>query len=157
MCPKLYIIQITLQYKVICKNRKKAKMSTQLNLKEIERKAFRSTYEDGLWDIYFGIIVICMSIFLFHAETGYSPMNIILMLLMMSLAYSLFWAGKKYITVPRMGQVRFGDIRRKKKTTMVIFLSVVVLIQLIVLGLTTLGWLNPEVGAGVNYFLKGQD
>jgi len=132
-------------------------MSTQLNLKEIERKAFRSTYEDGLWDIYFGLIVICMSIFIYRPASGYSPMNIILAVLAMSVAYSLFWAGKKYITLPRMGQVRFGDIRRKKKTTMAVFLSVVVLVQLIVLGLTTLGWLNPEVGARVNSLLKSKD
>jgi hypothetical protein len=132
-------------------------MSTQLDLKEIERKAFRSTYEDGLWDIYFGLIVICMSIFIYRPANGYSPMNIILALLAMSVAYSLFWAGKKYITLPRMGQVRFGDIRRKKKTIMTIFLSVVVLIQLVVLGLTTLGWFNPEVGARVNGFLKSRD
>jgi hypothetical protein len=132
-------------------------MPTQLDLKEIERKAFRSTYEDGLWDIYFGLIVICMSIFIYRPANGYSPMNIILALLAMSVAYSLFWAGKKYITLPRMGQVRFGDIRRKKKTIMTIFLSVVVLIQLVVLGLTTLGWFNPEVGARVNGFLKSRD
>jgi hypothetical protein len=132
-------------------------MSTQLNLKEIERKAFRSTYEDGLWDIYFGLIVICMSIFIYRPASGYSPMNIVLAVLAMSVAYSLFWAGKKYITLPRMGQVRFGDIRRKKKTTMAMFLSFVVLAQLIILGLTTLGWLNPDVGAGVNHFLKSQD
>jgi hypothetical protein len=132
-------------------------MPTQLDLKEIERKAFRSTYEDGLWDIYFGLIVICMSIFIYRPANGYSPMNMILALLAMSVAYSLFWAGKKYITLPRMGQVRFGDIRRKKKTIMTIFLSVVVLIQLVVLGLTTLGWFNPEVGARVNGFLKSRD
>jgi hypothetical protein len=132
-------------------------MSTQLNLKEIERKAFRSTYEDGLWDIYFGLIVICMSIFIYRPASGYSPMNIILALLAMSVAYSLFWAAKKYITVPRMGQVRFGDIRKKKKTTMTVFLSFVVLVQLILLGLTTLGWLDPEVSARVNGFLKSRD
>lgn len=132
-------------------------MSTQLDLKEIERKAFRSTYEDGLWDIYFGLIVICMSIFIYRPASGYSPMNIILALLAMSVAYSLFWAAKKYITVPRMGQVRFGDIRKKKKTTMAVFLSFVVLVQLILLGLTTLGWLDPEVSVRVNGFLKSRD
>jgi hypothetical protein len=132
-------------------------MSTQLDLKEIERKAFRSTYEDGLWDIYFGLIVICMSIFIYRPASGYSPTNIILALLAMSVAYSLFWAAKKYITVPRMGQVRFGDIRKKKKTTMTVFLSFVVLVQLILLGLTTLGWLDPEVSARVNGFLKSRD
>jgi hypothetical protein len=132
-------------------------MSAQLDLKEIERKAFRSTYEDGLWDIYFGLIVICMSIFIYRPASGYSPMNIILMVLTMSVAYSLFWAAKRYITVPRMGQVKFGDIRRKKKTTMVLVLSFVVLAQLFMLGLTTLGWLDPETAARVNGFLKGQD
>jgi hypothetical protein len=132
-------------------------MSTQLDLKEIERKAFRSTYEDGLWDIYFGLIVICMSIFIYRPANGYSPMNIILALLAMFVAYSLFWAAKKYITVPRMGQVRFGDIRKKKKTTMAVFLSFVVLVQLILLGLTTLGWLDPEVSVRVNGFLKSRD
>jgi hypothetical protein len=132
-------------------------MSTQLDLKEIERKAFRSTYEDGLWDIYFGLIVICMSIFIYRPASGYSPMNIILALLAMFVAYSLFWAAKKYITVPRMGQVRFGDIRKKKKTTMAVFLSFVVLVQLILLGLTTLGWLDPEVSVRVNGFLKSRD
>jgi hypothetical protein len=98
-----------------------------------------------------------MSIFIYRPASGYSPMNIILALLAMSVAYSLFWVAKKYITVPRMGQVRFGDIRRKKRTTMAIFLSFVVLAQLIILGLTTLGWLNPEVGARVNSFLKSKD
>ena len=132
-------------------------MDTQLDLKQIERKAFRSTYEDGLWDIYFGLIVICMSIFIYRPASGYSPMNIILALLAMSVAYSLFWAAKKYITVPRMGQVRFGDIRKKKKTTMVVFLSFVVLVQLILLGLTALGWLDPEVSVRVNGFLKSRD
>jgi hypothetical protein len=132
-------------------------MSAQLNLKEIERKAFRSTYEDGLWDIYFGLIVICMSIFIYRPAGGYSPMNIMMALMAMSLAYGVFWAGKKYITVPRMGQVRFGAIRRQKRTTLTIFLGVVVLIQLLVLGLTAFGWLNPEARAGVNGFLKSRD
>ena len=33
-------------------------MSTSINLKEIERKAFRTTYQDGLWDMYFGLVVV---------------------------------------------------------------------------------------------------
>jgi hypothetical protein len=136
---------------------KEFSMSTQLNLKEIERKAFRSTYQDGLWDMYMGLVVICMSIFVYRPATGYSPMNIILMLLATGLAYSLFWAGKKYITLPRMGQVRFGAMRKQKKTTLVIVLSVVVLIQVGVLGLTMLGWLSPEVGAKVNDYFRDRD
>ena len=45
-------------------------MNTQLSLKEVERKAFRATYQDGLWDLYFGLIVICMSIFVYRRQAG---------------------------------------------------------------------------------------
>ena len=117
-------------------------MVTQLDLKQIERKAFRSTYEDGLWDIYYGLIVVCMSIFIYRPETGYSPMNIFLSTLMITLSYALFWAAKKYITVPRMGQVRFGPERKQKAKRLAIILGVFVLFQVVLVGLTALGWLN---------------
>ncbi|HNT74170.1 MAG TPA: hypothetical protein PKH77_04015 [Anaerolineae bacterium] len=129
-------------------------MSAQLSLKEIERKAFRSTYQDGLWDIYYGLIVMCMSIFVYRPPKGYSPMNIILSTLMISLSYGLFWAGKKYITLPRMGQVRFGSMRKQKARTLAIVLGVFVLIQVGLVGLTTLGWLNPDAGAKLNTYLN---
>jgi hypothetical protein len=125
-------------------------MSTQFNLKEIERRAFRSTYQDGLWDLYYGLVVICMSIFVYRPATGYSPVNIILMLCALAVAYGLFWAGKKYITLPRMGQVRFGEQRKRRKRTMIIVLSGVVLIQVLLLSLQLLAWANPEVGARFN-------
>jgi len=62
-------------------------MSTQLDLKQIERRAFRSTYQDGLWDLYFGLFVVCMSIFVYRPVTGYSPLNIILAMSAMAIAY----------------------------------------------------------------------
>ncbi len=132
-------------------------MSAQINLKEIERRAFRSTYQDGLLDIELGLVVVCMSIFVYRPATGYSPMNIVLALLAMLLANGLFWAGKKFITLPRMGQVRFGAARKRKKATLALILSLVVLIQVGVLGLTVLGWLNPQVGAKVNDLFKARD
>jgi DNA-binding MarR family transcriptional regulator len=30
--------------------------------KELECKAFHAMYQDGLWDIYIGLIVVCMSL-----------------------------------------------------------------------------------------------
>lgn len=128
-------------------------MVTQLNLKEIERKAFRSTYQDGLWDMYYGFIVVFMSISIYRPADGYSPMNIVLAILGILMAYCLFWAGKKYITLPRMGQVRFGPVRKQKKTTQAIILGVVVLIQIGIVGLTTSAWINPVVGTTINNFL----
>ncbi len=129
-------------------------MSTGLNLKEIERKAFRSTYQDGLWDMYMGLIVVCMAFFIYRPAGGYSPMNVILMVLAFGLAYGLFRAGKKYITLPRMGQVRFGAVRKRKARTLAILLGVFVLFQVGLVGLTTLGWLNPQTGTKWNNFLN---
>jgi len=122
-------------------------MSNVLDLKQIERKAFRSTYQDGLWDILMGGIVVAMAITIYRPESGYSPSNIVMMTLIYVVLYSLFWAGKKYITLPRMGQVRFGPARKQKKKTLAIILGIIVLIQSIVVGLTAIGWLNPVFGA----------
>ncbi len=131
-------------------------MNTQLNLKEPERKAFRATYQDGLWDLYFGLIVICMAIFVYRPATGYSPVNIVLALSAMAGAYSLFLAGKKYITLPRMGQVQFGEQREKRKRTLVIVLSVVVLIQVALVVFQLLTWANPELGAKLESILPNR-
>jgi hypothetical protein len=122
-------------------------MANRLNLKELERKAFRSTYQDGLWDLYIGLIVICMSIFVYRPATGYNLNNIVLAFSAMAVAYLLFWVGKKYITLPRMGQVQFGAQRKKRRLTLIIVLSIVVLIQVVLVGLQLLAWANPEVGA----------
>ena len=126
----------------------------KITLKELELKAFRSTYQDGLWDMYFGLIVICMAIFLYRPATGFSPMNIVLMLVSMIGAYALFWAGKRFITLPRMGQVKFGKKRARRKKTMFLVLGAVVLIQIAFLVIQSVAWRNPEFGDMLNTFLK---
>ncbi|HEY95470.1 MAG TPA: hypothetical protein G4O15_11105 [Dehalococcoidia bacterium] len=127
---------------------------SRITLKELERKAFRSTYQDGLWDLYFGLIVICMSIFLYRPATGYNPLNIVLMLISLIGAYALFWAGKRFITLPRMGQVKFGEKRARRKKTMFIVLGAVVLIQVVFLVIQFISWRNPEFGDMLNTFLQ---
>ncbi len=121
-------------------------MEAQLNLKELERKAFRSTYQDGLWDLYYGLIVICMSVFVYRPASGYSLLNIVLALVAFAVVYALFRAAKKYITLPRMGQVQFGPQRGKRRLTLIIVMSVVVLIQVVLFLFTLLAWANPGVG-----------
>jgi hypothetical protein len=129
-------------------------MSTGLDLKEIERKAFLTTFQDGLWDVYWGLIVACMSIFIYRPASGYSPMNIILCVLIFGLAYGLFFLGKKFITLPRMGQVRFGAVRKRKGRTLAIILGAFVLLQIGLVGSTTQGWLNPVLSEKLNSFLN---
>ena len=101
-------------------------MSHTINLKELERKAFRSTFQDGLWDMYLGFLLLIMGMGPVLPALDTSVMWILVMLLMLSvLAWLAFWAGKKFITTPRMGLVKFGPQRKAKlkKTRAVLFLS----------------------------------
>jgi hypothetical protein len=129
-------------------------MDNQINLLELERKAFRSTYQDGLWDVRLGLIVISMAIFLVRPEQGYSALNILFFMVGCGVSYAIFWGGKKFITLPRMGQVVFGSIRKKKKTTLALILGGVVTVQIGVVLLSVAGWLNPELGTKINTILN---
>jgi len=101
-------------------------MSHTINLKELERKAFRSTFQDGLWDMYLGFLLLTMGMGPVLPALNTSVMWTLVILLMLSvLAWLAFWAGKKFITTPRMGLVKFGPQRKAKlkKTRAVLCLS----------------------------------
>jgi hypothetical protein len=101
-------------------------MSKNINLKEIERKAFRSTFQDGLWDMYLGFLLLTMGMGPGLLSLNTSLMWTLAILLVFSaLTWLAFWAGKKFITTPRMGLVKFGPQRKAKlkKTRAVLFLS----------------------------------
>jgi hypothetical protein len=95
-----------------------------------------------------------MAIFLFRPEEGYSALNILVLLAGYGLAYGIFWVGKKFITLPRMGQVTFGPIRKQKKATLAIILGLVVAVQLGLVLLSVAVWFNPELAAKINFFLN---
>ena len=128
-------------------------MAAQLNLKELERKAFRSMHQDGLWDMQWGLIVICMAFFLFRPDDGYGPQNIILMVVAISLVNLIVWVGKMFVTAPRMGQVSFGPLRKQKYKTLAIILGAIILVQAFFVLLTGAGWLNASFGAKLSAFL----
>jgi hypothetical protein len=103
-------------------------MSEKLNLKELERKAWRSFFDDGLWDIYLGVLLALMGVSSFMDSlelTEATHMGIYISLLIIVMLG--FWAAKRFITVPRIGRVKFGTERKKRriKTSLVLFASVV--------------------------------
>ena len=87
-------------------------MSQALDLKQLERLAFRRTYQDGLYDIYIGgnIRQLCPVCFYGLSRQRESNFLIPLLYLVLGLGLSglVFWMGKKYITLPRIGLVKFG-------------------------------------------------
>ena len=106
-------------------------MSQNLDLKAIERKAFRSVHQDGLWDIYLGIIMLVCSLLLNIPDNEDFPLpTMLLSLAGLGIAFGIYHFGKRFVTVPRMGQVKFGPERQKRKMTLAWIMGVFVLVTL---------------------------
>ena len=94
-------------------------MNTEINLENIEKKAFSSTYSDGITDILWGILLIGFGTNTIFTRLGIDrPLSLILFAVPVIVLYFL---GKKFITTPRMGYVKFGAIRKKRRTKVFIF------------------------------------
>jgi hypothetical protein len=123
------------------------------DLKQLERKAWTSYHQDGLVDLFLGLLLIAG----FFGDVG-SLGRVAGPVLQLSCAFFLI-AAKKWITVPRMGIVKFGPERRKKRKKTAFVASVAVLITMGLLGLTMagrVGWIRDNqtafsflLGAGV--------
>ena len=118
-------------------------MSAQIDLKALEKKVFKSNFEDGLWDIYLGLLLLQISLSTFLYALDLSPLWILLILLLfVGLVFAAFWAAKKDLIMPRMGLVTFSEERKEKKKKISLILSLSVLFGVFVFGLTLgLYWL----------------
>lgn len=115
------------------------------DLKSLEKKAFRATHQDGLWDIYMGGVVMSMAVLAYsEASDAFPLLRFSIFLLGLGASYLIFWAGKKYITTPRLGQVKFGPQRKRRKRTQVLVLSGIVFVQAAILIGTIILWNNPQ-------------
>jgi len=120
-------------------------MSTSLNLKEIERKAFRAAHQDGLWDIYFGGIILSMAIML-NPDQGelFQASRFGLYGFALMAACLIFLGGKLFITRPRLGQVKFGPQRKRRNLTLGIVLGCIVAMHTLIFIGSLLLWDHPE-------------
>ncbi|NHJ22797.1 MAG: hypothetical protein EAX91_17770 [Candidatus Lokiarchaeota archaeon] len=99
-------------------------MEDQVDLKGLEKKAWRSAFQDGIWDIYMGLLILGLGvapfgdIFGLPAELG----SMVIVLFWNTMAVLFLILGKKLITVPRIGYVKFGAKRKKAKKRLLGFL-----------------------------------
>jgi hypothetical protein len=129
-------------------------MSQPLDLKALERKAFRSTFQDGLWDLYFGCLLLVNTFMFTFQQSEQMPwLKLTLEFVLLAGSAGLFWLGKKYITTPRLGQVKFGPDRRKKGLTLGLILAGFVLVTLALVLVTAAAGRIPAVGAAVDAWL----
>lgn len=107
-------------------------MSQGIDLKEIERKAWRYFYQDGLWDIFFGLLLLALAISALLSDIGTSePLQYGVLIALEVLAILVLFGGKRLITVPRMGRVKFGPKRRRRLSKVSAILAISVLVGLV--------------------------
>jgi len=89
-------------------------MSNVEALDRIEKRAFRSAYQAGLVDIMFGSLLLVFAIISVMELLGVSRFYGYPLLIM---PLVVNWAGKRFITAPRLGVVQFGEKRQKRNRT----------------------------------------
>jgi len=114
------------------------------SLKDVERRAYRSIFSDGIYDIQFGLIFLVFALIATLESNGTSRYPVYALLL---IPLIIPWLGKRYITVPRMGEVEFGKKRTKRKLValivgaVVLFLTLPLIIMIVKQGPSgVLGW-----------------
>ncbi len=109
-------------------------MSEKINLKELQRKAWRSMFQDGIWDIFLGLLLLNIAAFtLTDAFVSNDDTQIMLYIGGEVIALLLLWAGKRFITVPRMGRANFGQYGKVRRSKVKLILFATVLMGLIIL------------------------
>jgi len=120
-------------------------MSENIDLKELEKKAYRSIFNDGLWDLFIGLIILTMGLNTLFGSILNLPelWNIIVPSLVGNIiAFLVFYLGKKFITIPRIGFVKFGPKRKSKQLKLKIFLFIVFIANIILFILPLTGIIN---------------
>lgn len=103
-------------------------MKGKINLREIEKKSWKLSYGDGLWDIFLGLIIINFFVMMFFPETGIFHIDAVYYLMGMTPAFLILILGKIFIINPRIGKVRFSHAKNTegRKLTTILSMSAIV-------------------------------
>lgn len=124
-----------------------------MNLKSIEKKAWTSYFQDGLFDIFLGLITLNFGIApLIEEITGIT--YLISYCIMLIVGFILFYLGKKYITATRIGRAKFSEERktRNRKTTLVLTISVIFGCIIFLITATNLSPITSNIHFGAAVF-----
>jgi hypothetical protein len=108
-------------------------MSEKISLKQVERKAYQTVYQDGLWDVLIGSYALMFAIIPALSVPLGDFWSSALLIPAIGLVYAIIWLIRKYILHPRTGRVELGAwrIARLKRANLMLF---VVLTAALLLG-----------------------
>jgi hypothetical protein len=120
-------------------------MNAPIDLKDLERKAWTSFFQDGLMDIYLGLLLFILALVSTVLQGMSSAwLRYTIYFALIGAAFLAFWAGRRYITIPRLGRVKFGPERRRKRTRLAVVMSMFVLLNVLLIFLTVAAKNNPH-------------
>jgi len=99
-------------------------MTSELDLKSIEKRAYLAYHQDGIWDIFLGLFFLSTGIFMFY-DMAY---------LMGGMPVVLYFAAfglKKSFTQSRLGYVKFSKERQVKEKQGRLKLSILLTITML--------------------------
>jgi hypothetical protein len=89
-------------------------MSEKISLKEVERKAYRTLYEDGLWDILLGCFTLMFAVAPLLSGSLGDFWSSMIFLPFWGLVFLAIWLLRRYVVRPRLGEVRLGRARQAR-------------------------------------------
>ena len=114
-------------------------MPREIDLKNIEKKAVLTYFQDGLWDIVLGVLLFAWGFGLLTDTAGFTAIWFVG-------AFWIVWVVKERIVYPRVGQVKVALERQT--------LFGLLLIGLITLGFGIVTYLQLVSGVGSSFFEK---
>jgi len=122
-------------------------VAQEVDLARIERRAWTSYFDDGLFDILLGLLLFIVWVSALLGESlpsrlwGYGVYA-----LLVGMACVTFWAGKRFITAPRLGRVVFGPARKARRRKTAIILAVQIIVGMLLTGMLAAALLRVPLG-----------
>lgn len=107
-------------------------MLNTLSLKDAERKVFRTTFLDGLWDIFIGCFFMQFALAPLLSNRMGDFWSSAVFLPIWAFLLILIWVVKKSVVIPRLGSVKFGATRRAKLTKFTLIMLGINIVALII-------------------------
>lgn len=120
------------------------------DLKQMEKRAFRLFHQDGVMDMYLGLLLAQIGLEDHCLGESSTAVRYAVLFAGLAISFLLFWSAKTWITKPRLGQVKFGQNRKAAKIKMVILMCFSLLLNIVLLILTFMAKTRPELGWFLN-------
>ena len=113
-------------------------MEEDIDLKELEKQAYTSIFQDGLFDIFIGLLVIG---WITNSLGDFFDTLVVMSILISyyTVICTLFILLKKFTSIPRMGRAKFGPTRKLNVKRFFIFSMINTSILVILLVLPYIG------------------